>query len=66
MKKILKLAEIRKNLADKINYILIENFGQLTLEQNLYNSDLMFLQQRLQETETKIFNLLDKKNEKLL
>ena len=66
MKKILKLAEIRKDLADKINYILIENFGQLTLEQNLYNSDLMFLQQRLQKTETKIFNLLDKKNEKLL
>lgn len=66
MKKILKLAEIRKDLADTINYILIENFGQLTLEQNLYNSDLMFLQQRLQKTETKIFNLLDKKNEKLL
>ena len=66
MKKILKLAEIRKDLADRINYILIEKFGQLTLEENLYNSDLMFLQQRLQKTETKIFNLLDKKNEKLL
>ena len=66
MKKILKLAEKRKDLADKINYILIEKFGELTLEENLYNSELMFLQQRLQKTETKIFNLLDKKNEKLL
>ena len=66
MKKILKLAEIRKDLADKINYILIEKFGELTLEENLYNSELMFLQQRLQKTETRIFNLLDKKNEKLL
>ena len=66
MKKILKLAERRKDCADRINYILIENFGELTLEENLYNSDLMFLQQRLQKIETKIFNLLDKKNEKLL